>query len=293
MSLPPNYDHLFSRNIGIVSESEQKVLRDSTVAIAGLGGVGGVYATTLARMGVGCFHIADFDVFEPGNFNRQQGARMSTLNRPKAEVIKEMILDINPTAKINLFSDGLTRENATQFLAGANVVMDGLDAFALVARRLLYGESEKRDLYVCASGPLGLTATLHVFGPGSMRFEDYYDFRSCNTFEEEMAAFLVGTSPALLQHGQMDMSKVSFKSGAAPSFVTAVQLCAGLACTEVMKILTKKCKPRLAPRYFQFDAYNLRLAKRYLWMGNRNPIQRLKRRFIVNFYRKRAQIESQ
>lgn len=65
-----DYDTAFSRNIGLVQPEEQQVLRGSTIAIAGMGGVGGVHLTTLARMGVGNFHIADFDIFEVHNLIR-------------------------------------------------------------------------------------------------------------------------------------------------------------------------------------------------------------------------------
>lgn len=256
------------------------------MALAGLGGVGGGYATTLARMGVGNFNIADFDHFEPANFNRQRGALISTLERPKAEVLREMILDINPHATVKIFSQGIDLDNLPEFLDGVNVVMDGLDAFAVTARREMYEACQQKNIHVLASGPVGLTATLHVFGPGSMSFEDYFDFRSCKTFESEIAAFIIGTCPSLLHFGQIDLQYVNFKEQRGPSFATAIDLCVGIACTEAMKILTNRGKPFLAPRYLQFDAYNLRLARKYLLWGNRNPLQRLKRWIFSRSYEK-------
>ena len=53
-------------------------------------GVGGVHLLTLARLGVGAFHIADFDTFDIANFNRQVGATMSTLGQPKVDVLADM-----------------------------------------------------------------------------------------------------------------------------------------------------------------------------------------------------------
>ena len=69
-----DYDKAFSRNIGWVTEDEQQRLRRARVAVGGLGGVGGVHLLTLARLGIGAFSIADFDVFDIVNFNRQVGA---------------------------------------------------------------------------------------------------------------------------------------------------------------------------------------------------------------------------
>jgi tRNA A37 threonylcarbamoyladenosine dehydratase len=56
-----SYEEAFSRNLGWVTSAEQERLRDARVCIAGLGGVGGIYLLTLARLGVGRFSIADFD----------------------------------------------------------------------------------------------------------------------------------------------------------------------------------------------------------------------------------------
>ena len=76
-----SYDNAFARNIGWVTHAEQSVLRDKRVAIAGLGGVGGVHLLTLARLGIGNFHVADFDTFDVANFNRQVGATQKDKSR--------------------------------------------------------------------------------------------------------------------------------------------------------------------------------------------------------------------
>ena len=80
-----DYSSAFSRNIGWVTEAEQAILRSKRIAIAGLGGVGGSHLLTLSRLGIGNFNIADFDHFEIQNFNRQAGASISHLNRPKVD----------------------------------------------------------------------------------------------------------------------------------------------------------------------------------------------------------------
>ena len=86
----------FSRNIGLLSEQEQEQLLLARVAVVGAGGVGGLHILTLARLGVGKFNIADPDTFEAANVSRQFGASNSTYGRNKAEVLAEMVQDINP-----------------------------------------------------------------------------------------------------------------------------------------------------------------------------------------------------
>src|SRR4051812_38712913 len=82
-----NYDQAFSSNLGWLTKPEQQILKGKRVAIAGMGGVGGAHLLTLARLGLTRFSIADFDQFEPHNFNRQAGATMDSLGKPKVEVL--------------------------------------------------------------------------------------------------------------------------------------------------------------------------------------------------------------
>ena len=69
-----DYDEAFSRNLGWLTPQEQQRLRGARVAVAGMGGVGGVHVQGLARLGVGALNLTDFDSFELANFNRQAGA---------------------------------------------------------------------------------------------------------------------------------------------------------------------------------------------------------------------------
>ena len=69
-----DYQKAFSRNIGWVTQDEQSILSSKQIAIAGLGGVGGSHLLTLTRLGVGNFHVADLDIFELANLNRQAPA---------------------------------------------------------------------------------------------------------------------------------------------------------------------------------------------------------------------------
>jgi len=98
-----SYADAFDRNLGWLTEKEQQTLRGKTVAIAGMGGVGGVHLLTLVRLGITKFRIADLDVFEVPNFNRQVGAMMSTIDQPKVEVLARMAKDINPEVEIAEF----------------------------------------------------------------------------------------------------------------------------------------------------------------------------------------------
>ncbi len=276
-----DYYNAFSRNIGWVTESEQARLRQTHVAIGGLGGVGGVHLLTLARLGIGRFSIADFDTFDIVNFNRQVGAMVSTIGRPKIDVLSEMLKDINPDVELRVFPEGVHENNLDAFLDGVDVYVDGLDFFVFDARRATFMACEKKDISAVTAAPLGLGTALLVFGPGGMSFEDYFGFSQCKDELDLAIHFLVGLSPAMLQRGYVaDMSRVNLHERRGPSCIAACQMCAGVTAVEVLKLALERPGVRLAPWGSQFDAYRMRYVRTWRPGGARNPVQRLMRALV-------------
>ena len=152
------YDEAFSRNIGWVTPQEQALLRTRRVAVAGGGGVGAQHLLTLARLGIGKFHIADFDTYDVANFNRQAGAMMSTLGQPKADVMARMVRDINPEAEIKVFPQGINRANLAAFLDGVDMYLDSLDFFAFDARQQVFAACAALGIASTTAAPLGMGA---------------------------------------------------------------------------------------------------------------------------------------
>ena len=276
MAKPAAFDYqtAFSRNIGWVTEAEQRALRAKRIAIAGLGGVGGVHLLTLARLGVGAFNIADFDRFDLANFNRQTGATLSTLGRQKLDVLGEMARDVNPEVDIRTFPDGVDQRNLDDFLAGADVYVDGLDFFAFAARRATFAACARLGVPAVTAAPLGMGVALLNFLPGRMTFEEYFRLEGQPESEQGLR-FLIGLSPAMLQRGYLvDRSRVNLAAQRGPSTAIACQLCAGVAATEALKIMLGRGKVLAAPRGMQFDAYRNRMVKTWRPGGNANPLQR-------------------
>lgn len=269
------YDEAFSRNLGWVSESEQQRLRRTRVAIAGLGGVGGVYLLTLARLGVGAFTIADFDSFALANFNRQAGATLSSLDQPKARVMLALARDINPELDVRVFEGGVQTADLEAFTEGADVYLDGLDFFALEVRRRLFALCRSKGIPATTVAPLGMGAALLNFVPDGMSFEDY--FRLDGQPESEQALrFLVGLSPAMQQMSYLvEPSRVDLAQRRGPSTVIAVQLCSAIAAAQVVKLVLGRGDIVKAPHGLHFDAYRNRLRTTWRPFGNANPMQRL------------------
>jgi predicted ThiF/HesA family dinucleotide-utilizing enzyme len=271
-----NYDAAFSRNLGLVQPEEQLRLKGSVVAVAGLGGVGGVHVTTLARLGISRFHLADFDRFEVHNFNRQAGAVVDSLGREKVEVTAEQALGINPSAEIKKFPQGVAKDNVESFLDGVDVVVDGLDFFALEAREILYDAAERRKIPLVTAGPMGMSVAWLVFEPGKMSWRKYFCFDLAKSPLDKIILFALGLTPRATQLKYLDRRYVDLEKHRGPSLSLAVQLCAGVAAGEVLKLILKRGRSAPAPAYHQFDVYLGRYVKGRLRWGNRGWLQRLR-----------------
>ena len=270
-----SYSQAFSRNIGWVTADEQARLRGKRVAVAGMGGVGGVHLLTLARLGIGAFHIADFDVFDIVNFNRQAGAAVSTLGRPKAEVMAAMARDINPQMEIKVFPKGVDASNLADFLAGVDIYVDGLDFFAFAARQATFAACAAAGIPAITAAPLGMGTAVLNFLPGQMSFEQYFGWGD-RSDDEKAVRFLIGLAPAgLHRRALVDPSTVNLIEKRGPSNAMGCQLCAGVAATETLKILLGRGKVLAAPHGFQFDAYRNKLVRTWRPGGNDHPLQRI------------------
>ncbi|MBY0413113.1 MAG: ThiF family adenylyltransferase [Bdellovibrionales bacterium] len=283
-----NYNLAFSRNLGWVTEEEQTVISGKTVAIAGMGGVGGQYAEILTRLGVTKFHIADFDTFEIQNFNRQNCSGMKNLHRKKVEVIREKILDINPLAEITVFSEGLNQNNISEFLQGADLYLDGLDFFVLDIRRMVFEEAYKKEIPAVTIAPVGMGASLVIFTKDSMSFTDHFGIKNSDSIEDSSIKFVIGLTPTLLSIKYLvDRRKSNFKEKRAPSLPMGPYLCAGIAGTEALRILLNRTKIQGSPHVMHFDAYLHKYKKSYIWRGHKNIVQRFKFYVMKKFLNKK------
>lgn len=270
-----DYFEAFSRNVGWITQTELGTLREKRVAIGGLGGVGGVHLLTLVRLGVGRFSLAEYDTFELANFNRQVGATVSSLGRPKLDVLIEMARDINPDLDIRGFPEGVTEQNLPAFLDGVDLYVDSLDFFAFAARRATYAACHRQGVPTTIAVPFGMGASSLTFLPGGMSFDEFFGLEGLSELEQGIR-FLVGVSPAMLQRKYVaDPTQVNLAARRGPSTPMACQLCAGVACTEALKILLGRGKVLAAPWGFHFDAYRNKYVKTWRPGGNRNRIQRL------------------
>jgi len=275
-----NYEKAFSRNIGWLTSDEQLKLKNSKVAIAGLGGVGGTHLLTLVRLGLGNFNISDFDTFDVHNLNRQAGAFMSSMGRAKLETMTTIAADINPDINIKTFPDGIKLDNVDEFLRDVDVYVDALDFFALPARRMVFAKCREKGIPALTAAPLGMSTALLYFNPNGMSFEEYFKMEG-HSVQEQYARFIAGLSPAMLNRNYLVAPEaVNFREKRGPSTVMACDLCAGVIGTSVLKLLLSRGAMKAAPWGMQFDAYHQKLKFTWRPWGNSNPLQLFLLRFI-------------
>lgn len=267
-----SYDIAFARNTGLVTAPVQERLRKLRVGLAGLGGVGGSHLQALARLGVGGFHLADLDTFELVNFNRQIGATMDSIGRPKIEVMAAVARSINPEAEIRCFDRGIQSHTMNDFLAGLDVVVDGLEFFAIEVRRALYVACRKAGIPVINAGPIGYGASIVVFTGQSISFEQFTHIDDSLTRTEQLLAFGLAMNPKLTSH--VDPKSVDVLNQKGPAVSSACFLCSALAAQEVLKQVSGTGDRAIAPHGKYFDLQRHRVYRlrgtphlRRSWLG--------------------------
>jgi tRNA A37 threonylcarbamoyladenosine dehydratase len=156
-----------SRSEILIGPENLEKLRTSTVAVFGLGGVGGYAAEAICRAGVGRMLIADYDVVAPSNINRQILSLSSTMGQLKTETSYKRLKDINPDVEITVISERLTPENIKGIIpsTGNNYAIDAIDE--IESKTFLIAELHKRGISFVSS--MGAGSRLD---PSKIRVED-------------------------------------------------------------------------------------------------------------------------
>lgn len=133
----------FMRTGLLLGEEGIRKLNKAAVAVFGIGGVGGFTVEALARSGIGHLVLVDADEVSESNINRQIIATHQTVGRPKVEVMKERIAQINPETVVETYQTFFLPENADQFdFASYDYVVDAIDTVTGKIELVLQGQKE-------------------------------------------------------------------------------------------------------------------------------------------------------
>lgn len=162
----------YLRNYGTVGVDGQLALLRATVAVIGLGGLGGFVAEGLARVGIGRLVLVDGDVFEEHNLNRQLLSDETVLGLSKAHVAAERIRRVNPTVETVVCAEPAGADNLPGILAGVDVVVDALDR--LPTRLMLQEHAARAGVPMVHGAVAGWLGQVMTILPGDVGLHAIY-----------------------------------------------------------------------------------------------------------------------
>jgi molybdopterin-synthase adenylyltransferase len=215
----------YLRNYPSMDMEQHIRLTDARVLLVGLGGLGGYVLEILARAGTGSFILADGDIFEESNLNRQLLGTVDTLEKSKVKAARSRLAKINPFCRCIATAGFLCRKDLPQILENADLVIDALGGIEF--RSTLLQETSRAGLPLVTGFVAGTTGLACTVYPG-------------------------GKSPSAFWQGKI-------QDGAEDSLgnmATIVSLIAALQANEALGILTGK-KSGLADKVFLADLQTL------------------------------------
>lgn len=163
----------FQRSELLLGPDGMKKLKDSTIAVFGIGGVGSYVVEALARSGIGRIIMIDYGIIDVTNINRQIHSTVDTVGRYKVDVMKERLLSINPDIEVEIYKEAYNKEKKDKLLSGDyDYVVDAVDMIS--SKISLIMECKARNIEIISSMGAG-----NKLNPTMIRVADIHDTRVC------------------------------------------------------------------------------------------------------------------
>lgn len=234
------YWEIASRQMSIVTRSEQERFKDAKITVIGCGGIGGETIEMLARMGIGELVLVDKDAFDLSNLNRQTLASIADLGLDKSTVAAEKVRLINPYVKVTTFNEHVDQTNIDKVIGDSDIVIDALDN---VLTRVIVSRTAKEKGIPYIHGAIhGTLGQITVFLPNSDK-----------TYEEMFNLPSIGKE---LNDETIEALK-NVTSGVPPVIGPTPNLIGCLEAFEAYKVITGVGKVTVAPKILTFDLLDL------------------------------------
>lgn len=165
-------DRRYERNVGTITEEEQRLLAGKAACIIGCGGLGGGVIENLTRMGVGRLTVVDCDTFDETNLNRQVLSNQDNMGHAKAVEARLQMKLINDSVSIVSVQAELSEDNAADIVRGHDVVIDALDN--IQARLFLEDACGAENIPLVHGAIDGWNGEVAVAMPGSLLLHEIY-----------------------------------------------------------------------------------------------------------------------
>lgn len=233
------YWEIATRQMSIVTKSQQTRFKDAKIAVIGCGGIGGAAIEMLARMGIGELTIIDEDQFDFSNLNRQLMSNTNVLGLSKSEVTKEKIRLTNPYTKVTAFNDRLTEKNIDKIVNGCNIIIDALDN--IETRIILSRYSQKNNIPLIHGAIHGTMGQLTVFTKETKSYEEMFSLPS--------------KGKELNEDTKKELNNLT--KGVPPVIGPVPNIIGCLEAFEAFKYITNIGEVIYAPKILNFDLLNL------------------------------------
>ncbi len=235
------YWEIISRQMSVVSKSEQSRFKDAKIAVIGCGGIGGETIEMLARMGVGQLNLVDKDYFDVSNLNRQTLSSLKEVGLSKSEVGKDKVRLMNPYTKVNCFNEEVTEKNISKIVNDCDIVIDALDN--LLTRIIVSRYCKQNEITFIHGAIHGTQGQLTVFLPE-------------NDIDYETMFSLPSKDKPLDKNTIAEINKLT--NGVPPVIGPTPNLIGCLEAIEAFKLITGIGEIVKAPELLSFDLLDLK-----------------------------------
>jgi molybdopterin/thiamine biosynthesis adenylyltransferase len=243
-----SYEELVSRNAGLLSATDQALLREARVLVCGAGGAGGAALQALVRAGVGAVTIADPGLFDRASLNRQLFATADTVGKLKASATADALLRINPSLAIETLGADWT-ERLDELMPAHAVVVDAMDDVA--AGIALHRKAREHGTTVVSAYDTPFPSVM-VTRPADPRPEERLGYPTPNInwrviTDDELAACRLADARYAMVHSSVERSiddslRADLLAGTRPrpSLAPFVLLTGALMALETIKLLARR-----------------------------------------------------
>jgi hypothetical protein len=274
-----SYEELFQRNLGIFTDAEQEKIRNARVVIIGVGGIGGTLAIVLARSGVGHLVLMEPDTYTPTNMNRQINCYCNTLGANKAECVRDSILQINPEAEVVVHARPLQPAEIEQAAQLGDIIAPVMDEWPLSLTALEVIRKQGKPAIMAY--PVGALGRVSVFLANSPSVAEclamplgfgYQELKEYTTRPEARRLSQYYVTDGGWREDWFDQWTVGKLPHA--QLCTMVWITSCLAAMEILKLITGKWKPVVAPYYWHVTPNGAGVKK---WGWGRRMVSRWSR----------------
>ena len=233
------YWDIATRQMSIVTKSQQTRFKDAKIGVVGCGGIGGGTILMLARMGLGDLTIIDKDEYDLSNLNRQAISSLETIGLSKSASTKERVRITNPYTKVTAFDETLTEDNIEKVFGDRDIIIDALDN--LYTRVIVSRFARENDIPFIHGAIHGTQGQVSVFTNDTPSYEELFSLPS--------------KDKELGEETKAEIGKLT--KGVPPVIGPVPNIVGCLEAFEAYKLTTRIGEVTYAPKILNFDLLNL------------------------------------